>query len=202
MPDTTQPLPNIVEPVVMRDRRWNPIWYRWLVPFIQTLKETYQETVSNRTQITGLTGDLADVSVTVAETSSVVASIEDDVATISAQWGVAINSSTGQVLGLVRLDTVNAFSTFTVVADRFVVAHPTSTGDTIQAFVIGQVDGVSTVGINGDLIVDGTIAARSMAVGELSAITADIGTATAGVIQSADGKMVIDLNNKQITIDT
>lgn len=51
-----------------------------------------------------------------------------------------------------------------------------------------------------DIILDGTVTAPKLDVTELSAISADIGTATAGVIKSADDKFVIDLNNKTITI--
>jgi len=51
-----------------------------------------------------------------------------------------------------------------------------------------------------NILLDGTVLAPHLNVGELSAITADMGTVTAGVVQSADGKFVIDLNNKKISI--
>ena len=50
------------------------------------------------------------------------------------------------------------------------------------------------------LISAGGISAEVISVTQLSAITSDIGTATAGVIRSADGKFKIDLNAKTITI--
>jgi hypothetical protein len=50
------------------------------------------------------------------------------------------------------------------------------------------------------LISAGGISAEVISVTQLSAITSDIGTATAGVIRSADGKFRIDLNAKTITI--
>lgn len=50
------------------------------------------------------------------------------------------------------------------------------------------------------LISAGGISAEVMSVTQLSAITSDIGTATAGVIRSADGTFKIDLNAKTITI--
>jgi hypothetical protein len=80
--------------------------------------------------------------------------------------------------------------------------HPTADGTTITAFVVGLVGGIPTVGINGNLVVDDTILARHIDVSSLSAITADIGTITAGVLQSTDGLMVIDLNAKTISITT
>jgi hypothetical protein len=57
-----------------------------------------------------------------------------------------------------------------------------------------------TFEIDGDLIVDGTITSDKLQANELSAITADLGTVTAGKMQSTDGKMVIDLDNKIIRI--
>ena len=50
------------------------------------------------------------------------------------------------------------------------------------------------------LVSAGGVSAEVMSVTQLSAITSDIGTATAGVIRSADGKFRIDLNAKTITI--
>ncbi len=50
------------------------------------------------------------------------------------------------------------------------------------------------------LVSAGGISAEVMSVTQLSAITSDIGTATAGVIRSADGTFKIDLNAKTITI--
>lgn len=57
-----------------------------------------------------------------------------------------------------------------------------STGDI--PFIVGQVGGVTKVGIDGDLVVDGTIIADALNVAELSAITANLGTITAGQIAS------------------
>ena len=63
----------------------------------------------------------------------------------------------------------------------------------------------SNTTLSGDAVIAGLISAGGinaevMSVTQLSAITSDIGTATAGVIRSADGKFRIDLNAKTITI--
>ena len=50
------------------------------------------------------------------------------------------------------------------------------------------------------MLADGTITATKISVGALSAITANIGEVTAGVIRDADSKMVIDLDNQQIIV--
>jgi len=52
----------------------------------------------------------------------------------------------------------------------------------------------------GAAAIRGTLTANQIGVSTLSAITADMGTVTAGVLQSSDGNFVIDLTNKTITI--
>jgi hypothetical protein len=51
----------------------------------------------------------------------------------------------------------------------------------------------------GDAVI-GTISAGKISAGSLSAISANLGTVTAGYMQSPDGRMVIDLNNGRIVI--
>lgn len=149
---------------------------------------------------------------------------------IKAQWGVAI-SQNGQVTGLVRLDGGATGSTFVVVADKFIIAHPSASGTTITPFVVGLVNNVSTVGITGNLLIDGSVVARHIAAGSidatkissgsittdklaagvvtadkinvaaLSSIAANIGTVTAGLLRSSDNKMRIDLNAKSIVME-
>ncbi|MFC3163050.1 phage tail protein [Ciceribacter thiooxidans] len=53
-----------------------------------------------------------------------------------------------------------------------------------------------------DLIVDGAITANKLSVNSLSAVSANCGTLTAGVLQSSNGKMVIDLNAGTIVISS
>lgn len=168
----TNPLPSTQEPVVDRDRRWSPVWYRWLKPLLEHVN-------TNSANIT-TTNETIDA--------------------ISARWGIAVNID-GKVIGLIQLDGVGSQSTFTVMADKFIIRRPSGTTD-IQAFIVGSVNGVTTVGINGNLLIDGSIVAEALDVTTLSAISANIGTCTAGKIQSADGKFVIDLDNKTFQITT
>jgi hypothetical protein len=170
MVDTTNPLPSIVEPVIDRNRRWSPIWYRWIKPLLETVKRN-----------DGI--------------------IRETVDQIAGKWTLSLNDN-DRVIGAISLDgSEAALTTFSVLADKFIIVHPSVNGTTIQGFIVGLVNGVSTVGINGNLVVDGTILARHIDVNTLSAITADIGTVTAGVLQSADGNMVIDLDNKSIVME-
>lgn len=166
MADTTNPLPSVSEPLVDRFRRWNPVWYRFIRPLIDTVR-------SNGVSIERL----------------------DDSYTIS------INAN-GRVVGSVKLDGTGSTTTFAVLANKFVIVHPTDNATEIQAFITGLVNGVATVGINGNLVIDGSILARHIDVDTLSALAADIGEVTAGVLRSADNNFVIDLDNKTITITT
>ena len=58
-------------------------------------------------------------------------------------------------------------SEFGVVADSFWVGKPGA--DNIIPFIIGEVEGVSTVGINGQLVVDGSIYAHSIGADQINA---------------------------------
>lgn len=173
MSDTTGALPSVIEPVVDRNRRWSPVWYPWIKRILDTVR---------------------------ANAASVF-SIQTEVDTLNGQWGITVNAD-NRVTAAIRLDGGATTTSFAVLADKFIVVHPAANATTIQAFIVGLVNGVSTVGVNGNLIVDGTILARHIDVASLSAITADVGTVTAGVLQSADGKFVIDLTNKTLTITT
>lgn len=153
--------------------------------------------------------------------SATITQLANSIDGIEANWAVVVNQN-GHVTGYIRLDTQASGSNFTVVADRFIVSHPTSAGTLITPFVVGLVNGVSTVGISGNLVVDGTIIGRHLVAGavtadkiaaatitadkinvaSLSALSANIGTVTAGVLKSDDNKMIVDLSGKSITMTT
>jgi len=120
---------------------------------------------------------------------------------VKAQWAVSVNVN-NQVEGLVKLSADDSESNFTVVADTFQVAQPGETGGgVVPVFVIADVDGTPKLALRGDMIVDGGITAQKLDVSQLSAIVADIGTITAGKLQSSDGKFVVDLDNKELVIE-
>lgn len=84
----------------------------------------------------------------------------------------------------------------------------------------GEVDGVATVGIDGNMVCDGTIITRNLSaecitaekiaagavvaetidVDALSAISADLGTITAGLARDADSEFQVDFNNKWLKV--
>jgi hypothetical protein len=193
MADTTKPLPSPSVPVVDRLRRWSPEWY----PFVKQLLTNI------KTQ------------------AAAVFTIQETIDEIEGKWGIDITEG-GKVRGAITLDASETLSTFAVLADRFTVSLPDGTG-TKTVFAVGTVNGVSgQPGFDALMVFDGTILARHIVAGSitaekiaagtitadklnvstLSAIAANVGTVTAGVLRSADGLMVIDLNNKTIQITT
>ncbi|WP_432728575.1 phage tail tip fiber protein [Variovorax sp. W6] len=110
----------------------------------------------------------------------------DETGKLSAKWGLKVTA--GNKVAGVLLNNDGQESNFTVLVDRFAVAQQAAGGVTKYPFVVGSVAGASTVGIDGTLIVDGTILARAINVDRLSAITARLGYVNAGQIDiSGDG---------------
>jgi hypothetical protein len=162
---------------------------------------------------------ISTVKTTVGENTTSIEQLTTSVDGYAGKWSLSLNTN-GRVTGAITLSGTSSQSELAFLADKFIIVHPTDDATTVQAFVVGLVDGTSTVGINGNLIVDDTIVARHIAAGaigaeeiaaesisadkldvtSLSAIAADVGEVTAGVMRSADGLMIIDLDNKSITM--
>lgn len=166
-------IPSREEPVIDRYRKWSNVWWPWIKRVLEIVKTN----------------------------ANAVVTINETIDEINGKWALDITEN-GRVRGAITLDASQAQSVFGVLADKFVIVHPSNNNTTITAFVVGLVNGVTTVGINGNLIVDDTIEARHLAVTTLSAVSANMGTLTAGKIQSPDGKFVIDATNKTIRITT
>lgn len=91
------------------------------------------------------------------------------------QWTLKLNTN-NHIAGVGLMLDGEGNSEFEILADRFAVVNPDNEGDGVKyPFIVGDVDGVSTVGINGDLIVDGTILTRHIAT---ETITADMFVST------------------------
>jgi hypothetical protein len=172
MADTTSALPGPDAVVVDRFRKWSPIWYPW----IKKLLETIRTEAAARFEITQ----------TVDE--------------ISGKYTIDLTED-GIQRGAIKLDGSGTISEIGLLADRVVVYKPDGTGGK-AVFALGTVNGAAGYGLGALMVLDGAIVARHIDVDSLSAIAADIGTITAGVLKSADNKFVIDLNNKTLTIST
>lgn len=84
-----------------------------------------------------------------------------------AQWVLKMNVN-GHIAGVGLLLDDGGNSEFAILANKFKVVHPSDTGAPVEVFTVGEINGANAVGINGNLIIDGTIMARHLAVGTLS----------------------------------
>jgi hypothetical protein len=156
----------------------------------QTAIATTQASVADLE--TTVNAEFADVNATVSEHTTAIATLDGYAA---ASWGLVIDVN-GAIVGAIHLDGDAQSSAFTVNANNFLVTFPGSTGGApVPVFTIANVNGVAKIVWRGDMIGDGMITARGISVATLSAISANVGTLTAGVIQSSDSKTVFDLTN-------
>lgn len=131
---------------------------------------------------------------------------------ISAQYYVKTDVN-GYVSGF-GLSSDTTSSSFVIVADRFAVVKPGAAqgAASVTPFVVGNVGGVSTVGINGNLIIDGTVISRNIAAEAITAekiganeinavhiganqIDGDHIAATSEIVLSEGGKLTVGNNN-------
>lgn len=203
MADTTNPLPSVNEPFVDRFRKINPAWLRWIKPLLETVKST-------STRIDTVTAEVDTMSVTVTETATAVA-------TIGGSWGVAVTVN-NTVVAAAKLDGSATDSAFRVLADKFIIQHPTDSGTPITPFVAQVISGTPTVRINGELVVDGSITADKLDINTLSEASADAGVIVNGTLKDSldvyefdiangyfgrtDGSSYIDMKNNILQFTT
>ena len=110
----------------------------------------------------------------------------DETGKLSAKWGLKVVA--GNKTAGILLNNDGQDSDLVVLVDRFAISTIDAKGAIKYPFVVGAVAGVagvSTVGIDGNLVVDGTITARAINVNQLSAITSRLGYVTAGRVDIA-----------------
>ena len=121
---------------------------------------------------------------------------------IEQKFAISLNEN-GQVVGLIQLDGSPAGTNFTVVANKFQIAQPDETGGApVTAFSVQNVNGTNKLALEGDMLANGTIAARHFVSTSVSALFATLGTIVAGKMQRADGTMIVDLDNKRLKISS
>lgn len=192
MADRTSAIPSVNEPVIDRYRRWSPVWYPWIKRVLDGLRQATSDIATTQQEVTTL-------STTVGGNTASIEQIIESTDGFGLRWSVEMNVN-NRVVGMVRLDGDASQSTFSVLATKFEIVHPTNNAQTIQAFVAGMVNGIATVGINGNLVVDGSIEAEKLNVSSISAIAADLGTVTAGRLQNASNTSFWDLDTGDFQI--
>ncbi len=137
---------------------------------------------------------ISSVSTTVGGHTTTIASQATSINGLNAQYTMKIDANgylAGYGLAVYPNNDGGHTSQFIILADQFAVVTP---GKVPRVpFVVGAINGVSAVGISGQLIVDGSIYANTIAantitsnkllVNTLSSITADIGYLTTGTIR-------------------
>ena len=127
---------------------------------------------------------------------------------VQTQYAVRLNNN-GEAIGYIRLDGTPLGSNFVVGADNFYVGKTGTLGGTsVPVFAIQNVNGAAKIAFRGDMYADGTIVARHIAAGSitadklavttLSAFTADLGTVTAGLIRNPDDTGRFDVAGMRI----
>lgn len=130
---------------------------------------------------------ISTLSTTVSDHTTSISTQATSINGLSAQYTVKIDVN-GYVSGYGLASAVvngTPTSSFIVRADTFAVGR---TGATTYPFVVGTVNGATTVGINGALVVDGSITTRHLAANSITAasgIIADAAIATAKIANAA-----------------
>jgi hypothetical protein len=112
------------------------------------------------TVVDDVQGDVTTIAGQVITLNNEVDVVQSDVATVKARWGVQVDAG-GRVAGIQLNSSNTGSSNFIVLADNFKVFRSGFTSDPI--FATGTVNGVATVGIKGNLVVDGSIITPGLA---------------------------------------
>jgi hypothetical protein len=138
------------------------------------------------------TGDFADVKTTATATADALGNVE-------AQWGVQVQAmadGTRAVAGIQLLAGSDDESVFAVLADKLLIYKPDGTGTPKQIVTLGTVNGETALGLDGNLIVDGSVLARHLSVESLSVVAGRIG----GTLRSATSGARMELSDNAIRV--
>ena len=159
-------------------------------------------TVAVDTQ-TALADFTTTVNATFGNVNSAITTQSTAIATLNgyaaARYSVTLDVN-GYATGFSLFNGGTGISTFTIVADKFQVAYPVAGYPAVPIFTVANVNGVPAVVFRANMIGDGMITVQKMNVGSLSAITANIGEVTAGIVRGATNKMRMLLDDDRIEI--
>lgn len=105
---------------------------------------------------------LGDSIASVQQTASASASAIEDV---EAKWGVKVQTMQDGNVALAGIEVLSGAvgeSTVGILADRFFVYRPDGAGAPKLVFMIGSVNGVTALGFDGSMVIDGSVAARAL----------------------------------------
>lgn len=124
----------------------------------------------------------------IASVNTEMSAVANSLGQVQAKWGIKVQA--GNKVAGITLNNDGDTSDFIVLVDRFAIALPTGAGIKYP-FVVGSVGGTPTVGIDGNLVVDGTILTNALAA---EVVTADkIKAKSLTAAQIAAGAITADL---------
>jgi hypothetical protein len=155
-----------------------------------------------------LGAQITEVSSQVAGNTASITVLIESVDGVQNSFGVQLNAQ-GEITDVFRLDGTPQGTGAVFNVDNFKIGKAgTDGGAPINAFGISFVNGVPQIALRGQVISDGTILARMIQAGaitadkiaanSLSAISANLGTVTAGLIKNPAGTLIFDLPNMRL----
>jgi hypothetical protein len=134
---------------------------------LQSNMSTAQSDITDRVTVATYNADQkVDGVLRIAAAESTLSAQGGDITNMKAQYTLKLNVN-DRVAGIGLMLSKDAPSEFIVLADKFQVVNPTDTMSPKTVFTVGNINGVSAVGINGDLIIDGSILARNIGANEV-----------------------------------
>lgn len=128
-------------------------------------------------QVTARLNDIGGVTIEQAMTTTA-----DAITGIRGEYSIKIDSG-GRVVGFGLLATQEPGgppdSIFAVVADKFAIAYPGQ--ETKYPFMVGMVNGQSTIGVNGNMIIDGTLVVKAANIENASITTLKLAGETVSI---------------------
>lgn len=147
---------------------------------------SYQVTVS--ASFDSVDDDIAAVSSSVTVNSTAIATLNGYAA---AQYSVTLDVN-GYASGFNLINGGPGFSTFTIVADKIQFQLPGYNGGAPYPFLTtGTVGGVASIGIRGNLYLDGTLYADALVAGTITSLSGKIGALSVDSLSIADNAVTI-----------
>ncbi|SFO58694.1 hypothetical protein SAMN05443579_1046 [Variovorax sp. PDC80] len=129
------------------------------------------------TQIGQLSTSVGQSAVAITNTATALAELDGKV---KGSWRLNVDAN-GKVSGLI-LDNNGSTSSMVVQVDKFAIAQDGPGGETRFPFVVGDIGGESSIGVNGNMFIDGSIKARSLDVEQLTATISRLNYISSGRI--------------------
>lgn len=134
---------------------------------------------SQATALTNVTARVNGNTASITATSSALATLDGKV---KSTWKLNLTADKRVAGILLENDSGNTESKMVVLVDKFAIAQTATGGETKYPFIVGRVDGASSIGMDGNLFVDGSIKARSLDVEQLTATISKLNYISAGQI--------------------